>query len=583
MSQKKIKKLRRLESVDLLKETVFEPILRIRQIIKENWKFLLIMCVGIFILYFNGLNADFVSDDYATITQNPDIKNFGVMFKTGSLPTISNSLISIIFGIISPIPHHLFNLILYLMVLIVAFIFVLLITKNKITSILTLILYAALPVHVEAVTWISGRPYLFVALFVLILLNLFILFLTTKEKKYLWPMIPIFILLFMTDRIRGFSVVILAVFYFLTHKKKLGFNIKLGKIILILGIITMVLGVISWPMIQDRISAVNSGYNGSEGIFYNPFFQYPTSITKYLQLMLVPADLTLYHTMYILPVWLNWAVLLTFLSATGYFFFKDKKIFFALAFIFLASAPSMAPVKVSWLVAERYIFFGSLGFCLFLVLFFQRFSKKWELPLFILFIIIVSLYLVRVFFRNVNWQTNHNLWVSSCQVSPNSHNAWNNIGDDYDKLAQLETTDEGRYNQYLNAIKGFTRSTMVKPNYADAFHNRANIFYKIGRFDLARDSYETALHHGPNLYQSYFSLLQIDLNEKRYDLAMENLNRLHQVKPNDLEVYYVTAVVYVNAGMREEATRILTEILAIYPEFQQAKELLDQLKNNSLN
>jgi tetratricopeptide (TPR) repeat protein len=169
------------------------------------------------------------------------------------------------------------------------------------------------------------------------------------------------------------------------------------------------------------------------------------------------------------------------------------------------------------------------------------------------------------------------LWVSTCQYSPNSHNAWNNIGDDYDKLAQLEITPEGQYNQYLNSIKGFTRSTIVKPNYADAFHNRANIFYKIGKYDLARDSYETALYYGPSLYQSYFSLLQIDLIEKRYDLAMDHLSKLHKAKPNDIQVYYVAAVVYANAGMVDEAKTLLSQMLQSYPEFQQAKALLDQL------
>ncbi|HPT65916.1 MAG TPA: tetratricopeptide repeat protein [Candidatus Woesebacteria bacterium] len=578
MSQKKLKKLRKLEAVNLVKETVLEPIAGIRQIIKDNWKFLLILLIGVFVLYFNGLHGDFVSDDYASITQNPDIKNFGVIFRSASIiPTLSNSLLAMMFGVESPFPYHLFNLILYLLVLVVAFIFVFLLTRSKLTSMLTMILYAVLPVHVEAVSWISGRPYLFVTLFVLFCLDLLILFLANKKQKYLWMMLPILILLFFTDRIRGFSIVILSVFYFLVNKKELGYKFKTSKIIVRAVILTVAMAVICWPMIQARISAVNGGYNGSEGIFYNPFFQYPTSIAKYLQIMLFPIDMTLYHTMYILPVWLNWLIILTFLTSIVYFFFKDKKIFFALAFIFLASAPSMAPVKVSWLVAERYVLMGSLGLCLFLVLFFQRLGKKWELLSLLLFILLTGFYSVRVYLRNIDWKTNHSLWVSTCQYSPNSHNAWNNIGDDYDKLAQLEKTLEGQMNQYLNSIKGFTRSTIVKTNYADAFHNRANIFYKIGRYDLARDSYETALYYGPSLYQSYFSLLQIDLIEKRYDLAMDHLNRLHKAKPNDIQVYYATAVVYANAGMIDEAKNLLNQMLQSFPQFQQAQDLLDQL------
>ena len=70
--------------------------------------------------------------------------------------------------------------------------------------------------------------------------------------------------------------------------------------------------IIAFPYIKSRVSVVNSGINESGSIFYPPTFQYPIAVTKYLQLILVPTDLTLYHTMYVLPGWLNWAVLLVF-------------------------------------------------------------------------------------------------------------------------------------------------------------------------------------------------------------------------------------------------------------------------------
>ncbi len=576
MSQKKLKKLRKLETENLVKEDVFEPVLGIREIVKENWKFLLALCVGIFVLYFNSLYGDFVSDDYATIPNNPQIMSFKHGF-FGLITGLSNWFLAFLFGIKNPIPFHVFNLVIYLGVCVLAFIFIKIIFSKK-TAILTTILFAVLPIHVEAVSWISGKPYLFTSLTVLLSLIFFVLYLKTGIKKYFWFFIISLPIAFLAERVRSISVLLLVPLLILSFGSKLKKNIDWLKIFLYCFVGIIILLVILWPLINQRIGNVNSGYNGSESVFYNPFFQYPTAIAKYLQLMLVPADLTLYHTMYILPVWLNWSILLSYLTAVGYFFFKDKKIFFALAFIFLATAPSMAPVKVSWLVAERYALLGSLGFCAFLVLFFQRLGRKFEVPLFFLFIALISYYSVRTFYRNSDWQTNHKLWVNTCQVSPNSHNAWNNIGDDYDKLAQAETTNEGKMTQYLNSIKGFTQSTIVKPNYADAFHNRANIFYKIGRLDLARDSYETALSFGPNLYQSYFSLLQIDLAEKRYDLAMNHLERLNKVRPNDVQVYYITAVVYANMGQKDKAISILEQIVKVAPNIKEVKDLLDQLK-----
>ena len=539
----------------------------IRQIIRSNWKFLLILLLGTIGIYFNSLWGDFVSDDYASITQNPDIKSFGAAFKSiGAMTALTNTLLANVFGTNSPIPYHVFNLFLYLLVLLVAFVFIFLLTDSKLVSKVSLIVFAVLPVHVESISWISGRPYLFVAFFVLLLLDLLILFVVNKEKKYLWLMLPLLPILFKTDRIRGFSFVILGIIYLLTFKEKLGYKINLGRILLGIIFLTFFVVLISWPVINDRIVSVNSGVNASDSIFYDPFFQYPTAIPKYLQLVIFPTDLTLYHTMYIAPVWLNWSVFLIYLFLVVWFFIKDKKYFFALVFIFAATAPSMAPVKVSWLVAERYVFLGSLGFSLILGLLAERYWSKGKYFVITILSILVVVYGVKVVARNIDWQTNHNLWVSSCQVSPNSHNAWNNIGDDYDKLGQYE-----------NAIKGFGMSYTIKMNYGDAYHNQANIFYKIGRYDLARQNYENAVFYSPGLYQTYVTLIQLDVMEKRKDDLLRHLSLLEKSKPNDLQVAYITATAYLRIGMINEAKNLSTLMYQQFPNIPEIKNLYDEL------
>jgi hypothetical protein len=314
------------------------------------------------------------------------------------------------------------------------------------------------------------------------------------------------------------------------------------------------------------VNIVNSGINESGSIFYSPFFQYPIAVAKYLQLMMVPTDLTLYHTMFPLPGWLNWIILLLYIALVINFWFKNKVWFFSLFFIFAATLPSMAPVKVSWLVAERYAYLGTLGFAMFLGLIFMKLSQKLKLIPAVLLISLISVYIVRIYLRNNDLSTNHLLWVNTCQVSPNSHNAWNNIGDDYDKLKD-----------YANSVKGFTQSTIVKPNYADAYHNRANIFFKLGRLDLARESYDTALRFNSGLFQTYLSLVQIDLNEKKYDLALQHINKSIEFEPNNPQNLYILAVVYAQTGKIEEAKNVLKTILNKFPNYALAKSALLEL------
>ena len=570
MSQKQIKKLRREKTaLDVAsnegKQFFFGK--GFRDTVKENGLFLLGLLALVVFVYFNAMWGDFVSDDYASITQNSALLNVKSALGSMSLTGISTFFLAKIFGITSPIPFHLLSLLLYAIICLLVFVFVYFLFDKKIAK-ATSLLFVVLPIHTEAVSWISGRPYLFVCLGVMLALNLLILYLKNGDKKYLVWFFLVTLISFMGDRVRPLATIFLVFLLVFSYNNKLPRKLPLVKIVLSGLLFLLMVGVFFWPIIVGRIASVNGGYNGSGDLFYNPLFQYPTAMTKYLQMLLWPVDLTLYHTMFVFPVWLNWAVLMAYLSCVAYSWFRDRNLFFALAFIFVATVPSMAPVKVSWLMAERYMLLGSVGFCLFLVLVFLPLYNRYKKTMTVVFLLLMTVYGLRVILRNINWQTNHKLWINTCQVSPNSHNAWNNIGDDYDKLGQYE-----------NAIKGFTQSTVVKPNYADAFHNRANIFYKTGRLDLARDSYNTALSIAPNLYQTYMSLSQIDLNEGKAKLAIEHSQKLVEMQPANPQSHYVLAVILARVGMIDEARKELDLTLQLNPNFEVAKKMLEQLNN----
>jgi len=563
MSQKKLKRLKR-ESGQ--KENILEEKMTgIREIFRKNWKFLLILCLGVVVVYFNSLWGAFVSDDYATIPQNPQIMSFKNGF-SGGMTGMINWFLAVTFGISNPIVYHVTSLILYLLILLTGFICLKLLFSDGVIPYLAILIFSVLPIHVEAVSWISGKPYLLNALFVLISMCLFIFYSKTEKKKYLYYFIASLFLTFAAEKVRSLALVILLILYWMSFDNKLKKKLNIGKILVAFGSLSILMLLVLSPNILDRINSVNSGINASDSIFYNPFFQYPTAITKYLQLILMPTDLTLYHTLYAIPVWLNWLILLTYLGSLVWFWFKDKKIFFALAFIFGAAAPSMAPVKVSWLVAERYMFLGSLGWALLLAIMMEKFWESKKIAVVGFLSVLIAFYGGRIVLRNIDWQTNHNLWVNTCQVSSNSHNAWNNIGDDYDKLGQYE-----------NAIKGFAQSFAIKPNYADAYHNQANILYKIGRLDLARYGYEIALTYNPTLVQTYQTLVQLDMMEKNKTELSKHLNILIQLKPADLEVRYMAAVAYQRVGMITESKRIADEMYKYYPNIKEIKDLYNSL------
>ncbi len=104
----------------------------------------------------------------------------------------------------------------------------------------------------------------------------------------------------------------------------------------------------------------------------------------------------------------------------------------------------------------------------------------------------------------------------------------------------------------------------------------------MGRLDLARESYNTALTFNPGLYQTYLSLVQIDLSEKNYDLALKHAQTVVQVQPNDPQPIYVLAIVYAQMGNVNEAEKILINLLNQVPNYQPAKQALLQLKTSNV-
>jgi protein O-mannosyl-transferase len=578
MSQKKYKRLRAMEKKkEEEKGSIFAKIVSresFLEIIKKNYLFLIILCVGVILLYLNAQNGHFVSDDYATISQNPmvtDIKDaffHPVMFLNSM--HISNWAISSIFGVSNPLAHHIANLISYLFFLVLSFALISKIFGNKLAYI-TSIIFSLHPVHVEAVSWISGRIYIFIGIYLLLSFMAFINYFETGKIKYIVWMIVFFALGYLNDWPRIFSfipLVFLYLWYFGWDSKATIEKVKRFLPYLI-GLL-VIFSIIIIPHVVNRVKAVNGGYNFSDSIFYNPFFQYPTGIAKYLQLLWAPVDLTLYHTLYIFEAWFNWLIILLFLGIIFYFIKKDKRIVFALIFFLIVLAPSMAPVKVSWLVAERYIFTASLGFCLFLAILVDDLNIKVKNLGYILLVPVLCFYTVRVYLRNIDWQTNHNLWVRTVQYSWNSHNAWNNIGDDYDKLGQYE-----------NAIKGFGQSYAVKPNYADAYHNQSNIFFKIKRYDLARQGYEMAVSISPALYQSYISLTQVALYQGDLNGAWAYANKLLEAQPNNPQSYYVSGMVLLQAGKDDDGVAYLNKALEISPGYAPALNVLKQLQSGT--
>jgi tetratricopeptide (TPR) repeat protein len=200
-------------------------------------------------------------------------------------------------------------------------------------------------------------------------------------------------------------------------------------------------------------------------------------------------------------------------------------VFFWLAFFFITLLPTLTPLKISWIVAERYVYLGTLGIIVVVAVLFEKILKLNEnakmVGYFALVIIVASLS-VRTIIRNRDWKSEDTLWIATAQVAPSGQQIHNNLGDVY-----------ARQGDFDRAVAEFKTAIEINPNYADAYHNLANTYQQMGQADAAVANYEKALSINPQLWQSYQNLAAIAFDRGDFQKALDNMKKALEIDPQN--------------------------------------------------
>ncbi|MFH1388643.1 MAG: tetratricopeptide repeat protein, partial [Patescibacteria group bacterium] len=190
----------------------------------------------------------------------------------------------------------------------------------------------------------------------------------------------------------------------------------------------------------------------------------------------------------------------------------------------ISLAVTLTPFRISWIVAERYVYLGSIGVIVIFSMFVNWVLGRYKLQglYWSLLILIVFPLSIRTIIRNADWKSHDTLWLATAKYSPNSPQNHNNLGDYYGRMGDQET-----------AIIEFKKAIELKPNYADAYHNLANTYQQLERFDEAVENYQKAIEFNPGLWQSYQNLGVIYYHQKNFDEALKYFKESLKINPNN--------------------------------------------------
>ncbi|MFA5776007.1 MAG: tetratricopeptide repeat protein [Patescibacteria group bacterium] len=502
-----------------------------------NWTILLLIVVIATIAYANSLGGQFVSaDDISSIVQNQRLRDFPNVVKSLNFTSSYASALINVFGVV-PLPFHLTALLVHILN---AFLVLLLtyILFGRRPALYASLIFSVLPTGSEALFWISGMVYMFITFFSLLCINLYFIYRSTKNWRFLALSVFIYLIaliLMQTPWMLTVPFIIFSLDLFTVSPILNLLNLrKAGNFILLLkdrwsyAIYLLCLAVFWLVWIGGQYSKRVTGlvldyYSSSDS---TPLIKrLPYTIYKTVELYIFPNRLSFFHEedlttdMYVYMIAVS--ALLMFLIV--YLIYKKSKYAGLVLAIAASVAPTFSPVQVAWFVAERYLYLGSALFAMILSLIIIKVDYRYTIKNLANYILVtlLLLYSVRLFIRAGDFKSSKTLWTATQKTAPISYRVYNNLGDVYSNEQNWEM-----------AIASFKTAIQIAPNYYDAIHNLGYTYMLMGDYENAKKYLLESYQINNNLYQAVEKLGQIELKQGNKEKAKEYFNKALEINPN---------------------------------------------------
>ncbi|MGD9289981.1 MAG: tetratricopeptide repeat protein, partial [Desulfobacterales bacterium] len=526
------------------------------------------------LLYANILFNGFVYDDYAIIVENKHIqeplKNLPALFNRGyfdiaageasyrPIATLSYYLIYAVAGL-NPFLYHLFSMIIHVANVILVYLLIGCMAKNKWITLMAAALFACHPALTEAVAVISYNEDLLTAFFFLLAFWFYLKLGSDgfKSNTKYYGLSLICFLLGLLSKEMAITLPVILVLYDVSLRNETGKpSFSLQKVIktfkdrgLFYGgflAVSLLYLLIRFFILYDPQKSIKS-YSGNwlERIIF-----LPDHIFSFIKLAVVPVHLTAdyvfsYPLRFFSASNLSGFMVVTGLVGGSVFIFKySKKIFFAVWWFIITLFPVYNIIPIFNPFAERYLYIPLVGFCMLVAIvihtsFHQRFSASvWTNIVKVLVIfLLLNFYASVTIQRNRDWKDSLTLWSETVITSPDSSIAHGSLGRAYQ--------DQGRIEE---AIAEYNKAIELYPRNYKAFYNLGVLYESQGAIAEATDYYEKAIAVNPAFVDARFNLANIYHNQGLLNEAIEHYRKVTELDPTDFEARNNLGVTYARQG-----------------------------------
>ncbi len=505
----------------------------------KNRKIRLILIIS-FLAYSNTFFNSFLWDDKEMIVKNREIKSlknipgFFVPQPDEPYRPLRKVLYSVnyfFFGL-RPGLYHMVNAGLHTANVLMFYLVVLLIFKNKGMALLAALIFGVNPAWNEAVVWIKNCAGLLAAL-------LFLLAFYFYVKKKLRLSLLFFITALFTKEIALTFPLIIALYTLIFEGKK-----QLKKVIPFC-LISAGFFIFLWIIYKGGGAG---DISPGAGIFlgFKVFF-------RYFLILIWPfylnAERQVFFSKYIFDFQVISGFFLVIAAIYAVLKSRKKEIIFSFFWLSLNLFPVLNPAIVAGRpLAEHRLYIAGMGFSLFLAFILQGRKK------FLYFLIV--LFFVTSFRRNFVWKNPLSFWTKAVSSSSGSTRAWGNLGFVYKEKGEFALAEK----HYKKAIE-------LDPKNDNATHGLIEIYTKTDRLEEARELIDEFTKIRPAIIKTRYQLAEVYKKDGKLEGAIKVLEKIIMLYPGEAAAYNELGIIYFQSGMKEKAKSILSKAIKIKPDY----------------
>ena len=556
--------------------------------------------------FLSSLDNDFVNwDDTVFVTQNSLIRDLSwnnvkeifsapVIKSYDPLVPLSFSLDYALWGL-NPFGYHATNVLLHLGNTLLVFLLVLRLTGHLLPALVASLLFGVHPLHVESVTWVSGRRDVLSILFFLGSLLCYLRYQENRRSRFYILSFVAFVLALLA---KPMTVTLPFIMFLCDYLSERAWTTRtmLEKVpFLIMSAVISVVTILTHQSPRGPYALYISALGDNLLIacwglvFYLGKTLAPVQLSAFYP---YPAEINLH-----LPTFFSPPILLIALTGGVWVSRRyTRKVIFGSLFFLLTLLPVMNIIPFGGVAAaDRFIYLPSIGLFYLAGLAFQRmyaWKVRWEKAKRVSLTLFLGLTVFALgaltWQRSDVWQDSETLWLSVIELYPEVPHAHNNLGNtylkrgnlneaitEYKKVILLKPMDALAHNNlgaaYLRkgnldaAIAEFKKAITLNPKDALAHNNLGNTYLRKGQLNAATTEYKKAITLNPKDALAHNNLGNAYLRKGNLDAAIAEYQKAILLNATDALPHYNLGIAYESKGKLDEAIAAYNRVIVLNP------------------